>query len=50
MYSLYAHTVSDRRFPMTTPVPSNSLSRLRQHYRPSRTRVPAWLRRVWLWF
>jgi hypothetical protein len=35
---------------MSTPVSSNSLSHLRQHYRPSRNRVPAWLRRVWLWF
>jgi hypothetical protein len=23
---------------------------LRQHYRPEVDRVPAWLRRVWLWF
>lgn len=23
---------------------------LRQHYRPAPDRVPAWLRRVWLWF
>lgn len=23
---------------------------LRQHYRPETDRVPAWLRRVWLWF
>ena len=35
---------------MSTPVSSNSLIHLRQHYRPSRNRVPGWLRRVWLWF
>ncbi len=25
-------------------------SALRQHYCPEVDRVPAWLRRVWLWF
>ena len=23
---------------------------LRQHYRPSRLRAPAWLRQLWVWF
>jgi len=23
---------------------------LRQHYRPEADRLPAWLRRIWLWF
>jgi hypothetical protein len=41
---LYAYTVWH-------PIPENTMAAsLRQHYRPTRDRTPAWLRRIWLWF
>ncbi|MEY3272180.1 MAG: hypothetical protein RLZZ341_1081 [Pseudomonadota bacterium] len=34
---------------MSNPATAARAPRLRQHYRPSRLRAPAWLRQLWAW-